>query len=130
MEPSRRCVRCDTRRMTDARRRYVALFARYVGPEWRRALLLSVLLLVTLGLQIANPQLLRRFIDSALAGADTASLITIALVFMGVAFLTQILDALSRYVGEDLGWASTNTLRADLLLHTLRLDQTFHKART
>jgi ATP-binding cassette, subfamily B, bacterial len=112
------------------RRRYVALFTRYVGPEWRRALLLAVLLLATIGLSLLNPQLLRRFIDSALAGSDVSTLVTIALLFMAIAFLTQVLDAFSRYVGEDLGWAATNTLRADLLLHTLRLDPTFHKTRT
>lgn len=111
-------------------RRSVALFVRYVGPEWRRASLLTVLLLVTIALEIANPQLLRAFIDRALAGADVASLVTIAVIFMGVALLTQVFDASSRYVGEDLGWAATNTLRADLLRHTLRLDQTFHKTRT
>jgi ATP-binding cassette subfamily B protein len=112
------------------RRRYLELFLRYVGPEWRRALLLGVLILVTIGLQLLNPQLLRRFIDSALAGSDVSSLVTIALLFMAIAFATQVLDAVSRYVGEDLGWSATNTLRADLLLHVLRLDQTFHKTRT
>ena len=112
------------------RRRYLQLFARYLGGEWRRATLLSLLLLLTIGLEIANPQLLRRFIDSALAGAEVSSLVTIALVFMGVAFLTQILDAFARYIGEDLGWAATNKARIDLLRHVLHLDQTFHKART
>jgi len=112
------------------RRRYLELFIRYVGPEWRRALLLAVLLLTTIGLQLANPQLLRRFIDSALGGGDLSTLVSIALLFMAIAFLTQVLDAFSRYVGEALGWSATNTLRADLLLHVLRLDQTFHKTRT
>ncbi|HEY3217493.1 MAG TPA: ABC transporter ATP-binding protein [Candidatus Limnocylindria bacterium] len=109
---------------------YLDLLRRYVGPEWRRALLLVVLLLATIGLQLLNPQLLRRFIDSALGGSDLSTLVTIALLFMGIAFVTQVLDAFSRYVGEDLGWSATNTLRADLLLHTLRLDPTFHKTRT
>jgi ATP-binding cassette, subfamily B, bacterial len=108
----------------------VALFVRYVRPEWRRALLLVVLVFATIGLELANPQLLRRFIDSALAGSDLSTLVTIALLFMAIAFITQVLDAVSRYVGEDLGWSATNTLRADLLLHVLRLDQTFHKTRT
>ena len=116
--------------MNVGRRRYFELFLRYVGPEWRRALLLAVLLFVTIGLQLANPQLLRRFIDSALAGSDVPTLVTIALLFMAIAFVTQVLDAFSRYVGEDLGWSATNTLRADLLLHVLRLDPTFHKTRT
>ena len=116
--------------MNVGRRRYLEFFLRYVGPEWRRALLLAVLLLATIGLSLLNPQLLRRFIDSALAGSDVSSLVTIALLFMAIAFLTQVLDAFSRYVSEDLGWSATNTLRADLLLHVLRLDQTFHKTRT
>ena len=116
--------------MNVARRRYLALFATYVGPEWRRAVLLAVLMFATIGLQLLNPQLLRRFIDSALGGAEVSDLVTIALLFMVIAFLTQVVDATARYVGESLGWAATNTLRADLLLHTLRLDLTFHKTRT
>src|SRR5436190_13402459 len=56
-------VRCHTRPVNVGPRRYVELFARYVGAEWRRAVLLAALLLATIGLQIANPQLLRRFID-------------------------------------------------------------------
>ncbi|HEX9436648.1 MAG TPA: ABC transporter ATP-binding protein [Candidatus Limnocylindria bacterium] len=116
--------------MIVGRRRYLELFARYVGGERRRVALLTVLILSAIALQIANPQLLRSFIDSALQGGEIGELIAIALAFMGVAFLTQIVDVWSRYVGEDLGWAATNSLRADLLLHTLRLDQTFHKART
>ncbi len=116
--------------MNVARRRYLQLFATYVGPEWRRALLLAFLLFSTIGLELANPQLLRRFIDGALAGADIESLVSVALLFMAVAFATQALAALGQYVGEDLGWSATNTLRADLLGHVLGLDMTFPKART
>src|SRR3954470_7716296 len=110
--------------------RYVALFVRYVGPEWRRALLLAALLLTGIALQLLNPQLLRAFIDQATSGAAVPDLARIALAFMGIAFVAQILAAVGQYVGEDLGWAATNTLRADLALHVLRLDLTFHKART
>lgn len=116
--------------MRIARGRYVQLFARYVGPHWRRALLLAVLLLSSIGLQLLNPQLLRAFIDSAIAGVPVEDLTRIALAFMATALVNQVLAASAQYVGEDLGWAATNTLRADLLLHTLRLDLTFHKSRT
>src|SRR6185503_8313345 len=34
------------------------------------------------------------------------------------------------YVGENVAWNATNDLRAGLALHCLRLDMTFHKART
>ncbi|MDO8506123.1 MAG: ABC transporter ATP-binding protein [Candidatus Limnocylindria bacterium] len=111
-------------------RRYFQLFATYVGPQWRRAAVLAVLLLSSIVLQLVNPQLLRAFIDNAIAGADLGALATIAIVFMIVALITQVLNALAQYAGEDLGWAATNALRADLALHCLRLDQSFHKART
>ena len=116
--------------MRIARRRYVELFLRYVRPHRRRALLLGVLLLSNIGLQLLNPQLLRAFIDQAIAGVAVEDLAKIALAFMAIALVNQVLAASAQYVGEDLGWAATNTLRADLLLHTLRLDIGFHKTRT
>jgi len=116
--------------MRSGARRYFALFARYVGPEWRRATALAVLLVTGIFLQLLNPQLLRAFIDQATAGAEVPDLARLAVAFMAIAFVAQILAAVGQYVGEDLGWAATNTLRADLALHVLRLDLTFHKART
>src|SRR5919197_4715210 len=34
------------------------------------------------------------------------------------------------YFSEGVGWAATNALREDLMDHCLRLDLSFHKART
>ena len=109
---------------------YIGLFRRYVTPQWRRTALLGGLILGSIALQLLGPQLLRTFIDSAIGGAAIESLATIALAFVGIAVLTQLLAAWSQYVGEDLGWTATNALRSDLALHVLRLDLTFHKART
>ncbi|HUQ42040.1 MAG TPA: ABC transporter ATP-binding protein [Candidatus Limnocylindrales bacterium] len=116
--------------MLIARARYLELFLRYVGAEWPRALALTALLLCSIALQLLNPQLLRRFIDSALAGAEVSSLAATAILFMAIALTNQVVSASAQYVGEDLGWAATNALRADLLLHALTLDVGFHKART
>jgi len=109
---------------------YLALFRRYVAPQWRRTALLAVVLLAAIGLQLVGPQLLRSFIDSAIGGAALDTLVTIALAFVGVAVVTYLLGAWAVYVGEDLGWTATNALRADLALHLLQLDLTFHKTRT
>jgi len=109
---------------------YVVLFRRYVARQWRGTALLAALILASIGLQLLGPQLLRAFIDSAIGGAALESLATLALAFVGVALVTQVLTAWSQYVGEDLGWSATNALRADLALHCLRLDLSFHKART
>jgi ATP-binding cassette subfamily B protein len=109
---------------------YVELFRRYVGPQWRGTALLAVLILASIALELVGPQLLRAFIDSAIGGAALDSLATIALAFVGVALVTQLLIAGSQYVGESLGWTATNALRADLALHCLQLDLSFHKTRT
>ena len=109
---------------------YLELVRRYVAPQWRRTTLLAALILVSIGLQLLGPQLLRAFIDNAIGGAELESLSLIAVAFVAVAIVTQLLTAWSQYVGEDLGWTATNALRADLALHCLRLDLTFHKART
>jgi ATP-binding cassette subfamily B protein len=109
---------------------YVDLFRRYVAPQWRGTALLGALILGSIGLQLLGPQLLRTFIDDAIGGAAIETLARIALAFVGVAVVTHVFIAWSTYVGEDLGWTATNALRADLALHLLRLDLTFHKART
>src|SRR5438046_665465 len=90
---------------------YVVLFRRYVARQWRGTALLAALILASIGLQLLGPQLLRAFIDSAIGGAALESLATLALAFVGVALVTQVLTAWSQYVGEDLGWSATARLR-------------------
>ena len=109
---------------------YWGLFARYLQPQWRRALGLGVLLLGSVGLQLLNPLVLRRFIDGAMAGSPARALLGIAVLFIGVALLTQATTVAATYLGEQVGWNATNLLRADLALHCLRLDMPFHNART
>src|SRR5688500_13315462 len=109
---------------------HVDLFRRYVGPHRAQAALLAALLLGSIGLQLVSPQLLRYFIDSALAGAELRTLAMAAAAFILLALVTQVLTASAQYAGDSLGWTATNALRADLTLHLLRLDLSFHKGRT
>lgn len=111
-------------------RAYWELLSHYIRPLWRKALLLAFLILAGIGLQVANPQVIRYFLDTALAQGDNTNLIYAALIFLGASVLLQIVTVASTYVGEDVGWTSTNRLRADLALHCLRLDMGFHKNRT
>ncbi len=99
-----------------------ALLATYLRPEWPRAVLLGVLLFAGIGLQLANPQIARTFIDHVQAGEPLERLVWIALLFIGVAVLTQAATVAETYVAEDLGWRTTNALRADLARHALALD--------
>lgn len=107
-----------------------ALLATYLRPEWPRAVLLGSLLLTGIALQLANPQIVRTFIDHARSGEPLDRLIWIALLFFGVALLTQVATIAETYVAEDLGWRTTNALRADLTRHVLDLDASFHTEHT
>ena len=102
------------------------LLATYLRPEWPRVVLLGLLLFAGIGLQLANPQIVRTFIDQAQAGEPFEQLVWIALLFIGVALLTQGMTIAETYVAENLGWRTTNALRADLARHVLALDLSFH----
>jgi ABC-type multidrug transport system fused ATPase/permease subunit len=102
------------------------LVATYLRPQRPRLLLLAVLLLAGIVLQLANPQLLGQFIDDAQAGSSSSELFRIASAFLAVALLTQVAVIAETYVAEDVGWRTTNALRADLTRHILTLDDSFH----
>src|SRR5437867_8537939 len=106
------------------------LLATYLGPQWKRVLVLAALLLATIGFRLASPQILRAFIDAAVAAAPLAALARLALVFLGAALALQATTVLEVYVAENVGLTATNRLRADLALHVLRLDPPFHAAHT
>ena len=109
---------------------YRPLLGRYLRPQRRRVLLLGALLLGRTGLDLFNPLLLRAFIDTAGAGAALAGLLGLAGAFLGVALLTQGISVGETYVAENIGQTATNQLRADLTLHCLQLDPTFHQVHT
>ena len=110
---------------------YRATLQTYLRPLRSKVAILAGALLASIGLQLFVPQLLSRFIDQALSGSVAVS----ALVAIGVAYLiagliNQGLDAISSYLGTDLGWIATNRLREDLSRHLLTLDMGFHNDTT
>ncbi len=109
---------------------YWNLLREYLVPQWRWAVLLMVLILAGIGLQLANPQIMRRFIDTAQGSGDAGMLLHSALAFVGVALAQQISSLAATWVSENVGWSATNELRADLTEHCLRLDMSFHNAHT
>ena len=79
------------------------LLATYLGPQWRRVLGLGLLLATTIGLRLANPQIMRAFLDAATGGAPLASLVRIALVFLAAALALQATTVLEVWVAENVG---------------------------
>ncbi|MBA3946019.1 MAG: ABC transporter ATP-binding protein [Herpetosiphonaceae bacterium] len=102
----------------------------YLAPQSGAALLMSGLLLASIGLQLVGPHVASTFIDAARGRAAEARLVQLALVFVGVALAQQALLVLATYWSERVAWTATNALRADLAAHLLRLDLGFHKLHT
>lgn len=109
---------------------YWDLLSQHIRPQKRRFILLSVLLFGSIGLRIFAPQIMRTFIDSALAGEALRTLTTTALLFIGVALLQQVVAVNVTYLGENVAWTATNALRAELAWHALNLDMRFHNDHT
>jgi len=107
-----------------------AFLRAYLRPQARRVAALAALLCATIGLELANPQILRAFIDSAVGGADVDGLFAIGLLFLLVALATQAATIAETYVAENVGLTATNALRADLTQHCLGLDPDFLNAHT
>lgn len=109
---------------------YWDILVDYLRPEWLKATLLAALLLGSIGLQLVNPQIMRHFIDAALASAPLDTLVQTAVLYIGLALLNQALSVGATYVGQDVGWSATNRLREDLARHCLGLDLSFYQVRT
>ncbi|QSO47793.1 ABC transporter ATP-binding protein [Alicyclobacillus mengziensis] len=103
---------------------------RYLKPVKGRMLTLLVLLLVTTGLQLVNPQIVQHFIDTASSHGTIISLLWLAGLYLAIAVVNQLATVAVSYLGNDVAWRATNTLREDLVRHTLRLDMDFHNRKS
>lgn len=128
---------------------YRDLLVKYLKPQRFRVALLAVLLFTSIGLTLLNPQVIRYFIDTATtpdpmltvrsllvfdlpptSAEVQQELLYAALIFIVAALIQQAVAIGAVYMGENVGWTATNMMRADLALHCMRLDMTFHNVRT
>jgi ABC-type multidrug transport system fused ATPase/permease subunit len=72
----------------------------------------------------------RHFIDQAVQGAAPDPLAFAALCFLGAGAVGSLFSVGTAYVGNDIAWKATNSLRQDLVAHCLGLDLNFHNSRT
>ena len=100
-------------------------------PALAAAALLGALLVLGVGLELLNPQIVRGFIDTR-PGRRRARVPRrrAAMLYIGIALVGQIVAVADTYLAESVGQAATNALRADLTSHCLDLDMPFHDART
>ncbi len=111
-------------------RDYAALLGRYLRPYGPRVALLALFIFTGIGLRLAYPQVVRFFIDTARDGGAKEDLIWAAGVYLAIGLARQFVFLGGSYLGQDVGWRVTNTMRGDLADHCLRLDMGFHNEHT
>lgn len=116
--------------MPKTEKRSMSWLLRYLKPVKGRLALLLLMLLTSTGLQLLNPQIIKRFIDTAANSGVLTNLIQLAGIFLVVAVFNQLITVAVSYLGNDVAWRATNQLRGDLLKHCLRLDMRFHNVKT
>ena len=111
-------------------RQYGALLLKYLRQQKGLVAFASALILTNIGLKLVNPQIMRYFIDEAVAGSMLSTLVAAALAFMAVALVQQVVGVVATYTSGQVGWDATNSLRSDLARHALSLDMPFHNSNT
>ena len=109
---------------------YARLLVDYLKPQRWRVCLLAGLIFGSVGLQLANPLVIRYFLDTAQAGGGDRPLLLAAGLFIAFSIIQQAISLGADYLGESVGGLAANRLRSDLTRHLLGLDLAFHKKRT
>lgn len=109
---------------------HIHFWITYLKPLRGKVLLLAVLLTGGIAFQLANPQVIRTFLDTAAAGGAPQALLEAAVLFISLSLAQRLFSLASKYLARTVGWDATNSLRKDLMSHSLRLDMDFHKEHT
>lgn len=99
-------------------------------PAAGRWLALGGLVAAGSGLALAGPLVVREVIDRATAGTTVRELQILALVFLSIAVLRQIVEVVTARAATITAWRTTNEFRLDMTRHVLGLDHEFHRRHT
>ena len=98
----------------------------HLRPHRRVVIALAATLFVSIGLQVATPQVVRAFVDRV-TDPDGGSITTLTVLYVTAVLLQQGFRLVSVWLSELVGWLTTNELRAELMEHCLALDPDFHE---
>ncbi|MCQ6557538.1 ABC transporter ATP-binding protein [Paenibacillus mendelii] len=102
----------------------------YLYTHRAQLLLLLLFIFGNIALQIYSPLYIQRFLDSAQAGKAAAELLTIALFFLGLTVIRQLVTIVMQFITSDVTWKITNKVRLDLMRQCLNYDLSFHSRHT
>ena len=104
------------------------LFAELLRPNRRSLAVLALVLTSASLLPLAGPQLLRLFIDRAVADEPLSSLVVIAAAYVALGVVAQAATVGTTYAATRMAWSATNGLRERAARSVLHLDLSFHGA--
>jgi ATP-binding cassette, subfamily B, bacterial len=81
-------------------------------------------------LALTGPLIVRQVVDRAADGAAVAELRTLAIVFLAIAVLRQIVEVVTARAATAIAWRTTNEFRLEMTRHVLGLDHEFHRRHT
>ncbi len=99
-------------------------------PDRARWSALGALVACTSALMLAGPLVVRRLVDRAGDGADSSEISGLAVVYLVIALLAQLVAVVVAWLATTAAWTTTNQLRLDMARHVLGLDHEFHRTHT
>ncbi len=106
---------------------YLKLLSKYLKNQYLKVVLLVIAIIGGIILQLVKPQILKNFIDVALDNENNTLLTRMAILYIILAIVHQVVSIITTYLAQKVGWHATNSLREDLVEHCLSLDMSFHK---
>ncbi|MGI9644542.1 MAG: ABC transporter ATP-binding protein [Ilumatobacteraceae bacterium] len=103
---------------------------RLLRPDASRWAGLGALVAAMSILFLAGPLVVRRIVDRAGAGADATEIAGLALGYLAIALVAQVLAVIVVWYATRAAWNTTNELRVRMARHVLGLDHEFHRRHT
>lgn len=104
--------------------------AHLLRPHARRWAGLAPLVAASSLLLLAGPLVIRRIVDGATGDATTGELQQLALLFLAIVVVGQVVEIVVVRSATVGAWRTTNQLRLDMTSHVLGLDHEFHRRHT
>ncbi len=89
-----------------------------------------LVVMTSAGLALAGPLIIRTIVDRAEDGTTTSQIMTLAVGYLVVALLMQIMAVVIAWSATTVAWRTTNGLRLRMTRHVLGLDHEFHRTHT
>ena len=109
--------------------RWRALLA-LLRPDARRWAVLGAFLAAGSALALAGPLVVRLVVDRAAGGAESADIVRLAVAFLAIAVVVQVIEVIVARQATVAAWSTTNDIRLRITHHVLGLDHEFHRTHT